>query len=69
MPPKIYIDDELMDKKGDENEEKQPESGNSEGIRLGNMLLSIQVESESLKLKREKEVDAMINEFLGNDSE
>ena len=69
MPPKIYIDDELMDENAPNSEEKESETGNAEAIRLGNMLLSIQVESESLKLKREKEVDAMINEFLGNDSE
>ena len=69
MQPKVYIDDELMDENEPKSEDKESESGNTEAIRLGNMLLSIQVESESLKLKREKEVDAMINEFLGNDSE
>lgn len=32
-------------------------------------LKQILIDSEKLKLKREKEVDTMINEFLGNDSE
>ncbi|HET6558074.1 MAG TPA: hypothetical protein VFG54_12215 [Prolixibacteraceae bacterium] len=60
MVPKVYIDKDLEEK---ENEEKV--SHEAESARLGNLLLSLQVQSEELNLKREKEVDSMINDFLG----
>jgi exosome complex RNA-binding protein Csl4 len=66
MPPKIYINDEFMGDKDQEEQGNEVESANSEAVKLGNKLLSIQVESEAMDLQIKKDVDKMINQFLGN---
>lgn len=57
---------------GDNDQETQGnevESANSEAVKLGNQLLSIQVESEAMDLQIKKDVIKMINQFLGENED